>query len=64
MSDPNLDEICAAIKADDANILLAATGARRPLPSNRDQTGRPKQAHPRRVAVEDRSTDSFPALAV
>lgn len=67
MSYPNLDQICAAIKADDAKIsFLAVTGDR-----TRYQTVETRLAdlNQRIVdtlarAFQDRSADRFPALAV
>ncbi|MER9216938.1 hypothetical protein NKI54_34015 [Mesorhizobium sp. M0663] len=66
MSYPNLDQICAAIKADDAKYPYAVTGDR-----SRYQTIKTRLAdlNQRIVdtlarAFEDRSADCFPALAV
>ncbi|MER8868009.1 hypothetical protein NKI19_30715 [Mesorhizobium sp. M0751] len=67
MSYPNLDQICAAIKADDAKYLCSLPLA----PEGRYQTVETRLAdlNQRIVdtlarAFEDRSADSFPALAV
>ncbi|MER9600367.1 sulfotransferase family protein [Mesorhizobium sp. M0244] len=67
MSDPNLDQICAAIKADDAKYLYSLPLA----PEGRYQAveARLTDLNQRIVdtlarAFEDRSADSFPALAV
>lgn len=64
MSYPNLDQICAAIKADDAKYLYSLSLATEAAIETRlaDLNQRIVDALVR--AFEDRSADRFPALAV